>query len=109
MRRTLAVFILAVLLGAALWLFSFRTSPTVRAARVYAREFREKIQSDARFTNIVVVVFELGDKSPIGIRGTVEKESDATDLHRTFESLHCPAGVNWVNWQITVATNLQHR
>jgi hypothetical protein len=102
MRRVLSVITVIGLVGLGIWLGFFRTSPTVRSARIYARQFREKIQSDNRFTNVEVVVFELGDKSPLGIRGTVKSDSDSADLHRTFDSLHCPVSTSWY---VTVVTN----
>ena len=95
MRRALTVLTLILLFVVGLWLAFFRASPLVRSARIYARQFKEKIQSDNRFANIEVVVFELGDKSPLGIRGTVKSDSEAADLRRTFDSLHCPVGVSW--------------
>lgn len=105
MRRCLTILTLAVLLGVFLWAAFFRPSPTVRAAKNYAKEFSQKIQSDDRFTNVNVRVIELGDKSPIWISGTVRYESDAAQLHQIFDSLHCPPGINRVSWNVSIATN----
>ena len=94
MRRSLTILFFGTLLGIAIWLF-LRPSSEIRTARIYAKEFKEKIQTDSRFKNVEVVVFELGDKSPMGIRGTVATDSDLNDLHRIFDSLHCPVRVAW--------------
>jgi hypothetical protein len=94
MRRTLTILLFGALLAIAVWLF-LRPSPQVRTARIYAKEFRERIQRDSRFKNVEVVVFELGDKSPIGIRGKVTNDSDLDELHHIFNSLHCPVSAAW--------------
>jgi hypothetical protein len=94
MRRTLTILLLGALLATVIWLF-LRPSPEIRTAKIYAKEFRKKIQSDSRFKNVEVVVFELGDKSPIGIRGFVANDSDLNELHRILDSLHCPVRAAW--------------
>jgi len=94
MRRTLTILFFGTLLASAIWLF-LCPSPEIRTAKIYAKEFRKKIQPDSRFKNVEVVVFEPTGKSPIGIRGFVANDSDLNELHQIFDSLHCPVRAAW--------------
>ena len=103
MRRVLVVPALLVLFGVGVWLFLWRSvSRDARTARPYARELVLQVQHDARFNNIEVGVWEFGSKGPLYVRGILRSDSDATELRRRLDSLHCPVGISW---QIVVDTN----
>jgi len=106
MRRFLFVLAGLALTGATIWLVRWLSvSPGARVARPYAREFVSRIEKDARFTNVHVRVLEYGSKGPVYVTGTVWSDCDANELHRAFDSLHCPVGVSW---QLRILTNHQN-
>ena len=80
-----------------------RSSADARAAQPYVRQFAEQLRQDGRFRAVEVGVWELGDKGPVYVRGRVRSDSDATELRRSFDALHCPVGVSW---QVIVDTNI---
>jgi hypothetical protein len=82
----------------------FSISPAARAAKPYARQFQQELETDPRFKNIDVHLFELKDKGPIFISGIVTSDADLAELHQRFQALHWPAGVD-VHWNVFVHAN----
>lgn len=65
--------------------------------------FAKLLQTDGRFTNVQVFVFELGSKGPLYVSGRVRSDADDAELRRSFDALGCPVGVSW---QVRMDTNL---
>jgi hypothetical protein len=102
MKHLLTIVVVLALIGVGIWFYRGRSSTATRTARPYAEQFAQQIAKDNRFAKVEVGVWELGDKGPLYVRGTVLSDSDAADLRRGFDALGCPVGVSW---QVTIATN----
>ena len=103
MSRLFTIVAVLALLVLGVWLYRGRISPQARTARPYAQQFAQHLQTDARFTNVQVRVWEIGSKGPVYVHGRVRSDTDAAELRRTFDALGCPVGVSW---DVVVDTNL---
>jgi len=115
MSRALTIVAIVVVVGLAAWVGPNvaryirdevhwgDVASDMERARPYARQFALQLQQDARFTNIEIGVWGHGNKGPLYVRGRTRSDSEAAELQRSFDALHCPVGVSW---QVVVDTNM---